>query len=358
MQIEVVRKQPGGNWNAFSMFARQRVSIMTSRIQYGHRRDGMMRGILVEKGLLKEIIERKVDESGKTRTGRKYEPIDDSEETTKAIEEEMTRISAMPVYVKMTKYWKELQRFEKEMEKDAIEMVQGYEVTKFCEQTYGLGYIGALTFLGYYNPLRTKSPSNWMSMLGWTPNSKLKRGEQGHSNPVAKGRTYMCTHGVILKLNKYYKPLYDEKKRYLSLRPDFVYERDILKKKGVKAHIDRLANEYNVKLILNHVYCLMYEDYWGVPYYMSDDYHNIRHHNHVPIPTRLIEEEWPLVHEIARRIDDRILVDAQLKWNEFEPWREWDNKESERVKQWKNWVAHIPLELYMQQENIPKERTK
>jgi hypothetical protein len=251
----------------------------------------MMRGILVEKGLLKEIIERKVDESGRTRTGRKYEPIDDSPETAKAIEEEMMRISAMPVYVKMTKYWKELQRFEKEMEKDAIEMVQGYEVTKFCEETRGLGYIGALTFLGYYNPLLTKSPSNWFSMLGWTPNSRLKRGEQGHSNPVAKGRTWMCCNGVILKLNQYYKPLYDERKRFLNLRPDFVHDRDVVKRKGLKMHIDRLAHRFIIKIILNHAFTLMYQDYWGIPYYMSDDYHNIRHHNHIPIPTRIDESE-------------------------------------------------------------------
>jgi hypothetical protein len=158
----------------------------------------------------------------------------------------------------------------------------------------------------------------------------------------------MCCSGVILHTDPYYKPLYDEKKRYLSERPDFVYERDELERKGVKAHINRLGYEFIIKLILNHAFTLMYEDYWGIPFYMSDEYHRVRHRNHIPVPTQINPDKWARVHEIARIVDDRMLVDARAKWEEYKPYQSWKDKESEPVRQWKDWLAHAPLEVYMQ----------
>ncbi len=353
MQVEIIRKQPGGDWNSFGMFARQRLQIQTSRIQYGHRLLAMERLNLVEQGLYMEIQETlKHPETGKEAVGKKYKPRDNTEETAAEIAQARARIYEMPVYVLMKKYWRQLKKFEEDMGKDAIELVKDYSVTKFCEDVRGLGYISALTFLSYFNPLRTKSPSNWMSMLGWTKGSRFKKGQQGHSNPVAKGRTYMCCSGVILQRDPYYKPLFDIKKVYLNGRPDFVHLRDDIKKKGVKAHINLLSMEFVIKLILNHAFELMYLDYWGVPYYQSEEYARVRHKNHIPRPNAIDQEQWKLVHEISQRANDRILIDA---------WEQWDKDKSDPLDKcnsniqtpYRQWIDHIPLEVYLQGEKIP-----
>lgn len=362
MQVEVVRKQPGGDWNLFGIFARQLIQVMTSRIQFGHRMLGMERLYLVEHGLYKEIIEKDIDpETGRESTSRKYKPKNDTPEMMAAIAEAKAECYNMPSYQLMNKYFKQITAYEKEMRKDAVEMVKDYSVSKYCETVRGLGYIGALTFLSYFNPLRTKSPSHWMSMIGWTEGSKLRRGQQGHSNPLAKGRFYMCCNGVILQKDPYYYPLFKIKKEYLHQRPDFIFLKDVVKKKGVKAHIDLLGHDFIIKLISNHVFELMYLDYWGVDYYKSEEYSRVRHRNHIPRRDLVTEDEWQTIHEISKRVNDRIIVDAWKEWDK-DPGTEWKkllpngSLNPHDKSQYREWLQHIPIEIYLQDEKIPGGR--
>ena len=99
-------------------------------------------------------------------------------------------------------------------------LVIGAALTKWCARTRGLGTVARLTFSGYIDPLKCPTVGKLWAYLGFTPNGKLRSGEQANFNPELKGRFKMVCENTILSKDDYYYPLYQAKKEYYANRPD------------------------------------------------------------------------------------------------------------------------------------------
>jgi len=316
---ERVRKEPGGDWQLYAQLAKSRLQLQQGRIQMESRMRKMIEIKLVDMGLFKEIIERKVDGvTGSEAIGKTYKPVNDEDDTVRDIIAAKKKIKEFPAYQVMERHYKQLFKQEKQMGIDAAEMIHETPLYRFCETVRGLAEISALTFMGYYNPELTRSISNWLSMLGWTPTSKKVRGQQSKSNYKAKGKTWMATNSVIMQKDPYYFELYHLKKAYYYERPDLIYKRDVKKEKGWRGHIDAMARRFNTKLLLSQAFELMYKDYWGVEFHDSEAGRACRHRNYIPRKDQLTagEDDYIKIHTRFKKVHDGFLADLRIKWEE------------------------------------------
>ena len=119
-------------------------------------------------------------------------------------------------------------------------LVIGAALTKWCARTRGLGTVARLTFSGYIDPLKCPTVGKLWAYLGFTPNGKLRSGEQANFNPELKGRFKMVFENTI----------YQAKKEYYANRPDLKAQENT--RRGWKGMIDGKARYWLDKIIISH----------------------------------------------------------------------------------------------------------
>jgi hypothetical protein len=169
----------------------------------------------------------------------------------------------------------------------------------------------------------------------------MKRGEQGKVNRKGKGRTWMVTNNVIMRSDPYYSKFYRIKKAYLEQRPDLVHKKE-QGEKGWKKHIDNIARCCHTKIILGHMFEVMYLDYNGVDFYETEDSLKVRHRNFVPRKDTLEEYQWELYHNRYKAMHDGALDDLRIQW---------EADKSENKEQYFEWLKHMELRKYY--EHLP-----
>lgn len=153
-----------------------------------------------------------------------------------------------------------LRKEEKHALKLAMELVQLSEVWKWCERTKGLGEVAGMTAMAFINPEICVTAGKTKAILGLRPGGTLQKGKRATYNPEAKGRFSLLTRNVIMQSDIYYSTIYNIKKEYYTMRPDFVEkleeEKEWMlthdKSKGVKKYIDNKARLFVTQLLASH----------------------------------------------------------------------------------------------------------
>ena len=210
------------------------------------------------KGLKDEMREKKPrldkEQQYGPRTVRKKVMVPDPEEKQR-IEDSANQISQEVMqrtgYKVLADHAKRQRKEEELMLKQAKEIFQGSELWAWCERVKGLGEVAALTLLSYVNPEIASSAGKVWKYTGWTPDAKLRAGQQGSFAPGAKGRIYVLANNVFIQTDPYYRKIYDLKKEYYENRPDILAEKET-NKKSWKKHVHLRAFRFMLKIILSH----------------------------------------------------------------------------------------------------------
>ena len=143
-----------------------------------------------------------------------------------------------------------------------------------------------MTFVAYVDPVKCPSISQLFSMLGLSPQSTLKKGDQAKFNPRIKGRLIgVIAQNVIRSNDPFYAAVYRIKKEYYAQRPDLM-DKFEKKPRGWKAHINRMAVRILIKLIVSHAYNILEYDR-----HLTDKI-IIDHRNNIPLkPTDPLEQQ-------------------------------------------------------------------
>jgi DNA repair exonuclease SbcCD ATPase subunit len=133
--------------------------------------------IMVEKGLA--IKKESTDEYGSNTM--KIDVLKGKEDKVKEALEELHEQDAG--FKILAAHHARLQKEEKQLLKEAFELTKQHALWQWCENTNGLSYVAAMTFLGYINPQKCTFASKIWAYAGLTPDSKIKHSEKANSNP-------------------------------------------------------------------------------------------------------------------------------------------------------------------------------
>lgn len=310
-------------WREMNVLARTYSELQRARVAFGHRILKFEESELVEAGLMKFTKEEKKDTvRNRIIKGVRYEPIDDTEETEDKIREHLARLKETSyIYGKLLENEKKLEKQENDMLKDAASVFESSQIWFWCDRTRGLGQKAALTFLGYINPERSPTLGNIWSMIGLTPDSRLKKGEQGHSNPLVKGMIYVIAQNIIRAQDPYYYRIYALKKQYYYQRPDLLDQKEGPNKiRGWKGKINNYSMRILMKILVSHAYEIIMKEYNDTvdkhrnKFYESN---KARHRNMLPIKPES-EEEQEKVLESFEKTNERLIQRLEEMWNDKE----------------------------------------
>lgn len=251
-------------WYIINQLARSYLDLQKTRVGMDNRAKRMIEEHLISKDLAYvEFKKEKETEGGKVRQGRVVKLIssDDEDEQRvidKQIEEETERFkTTSPTYKIGISHKERLHKQEKDLLKESSALIADTELWKWCLAVRGLGEVAGMTFVGYINPRKYRSINAMWSMLGLSPTSILKKGQQAKFNPQLKGRFLgVITQNIIRSADPYYSEVYRIKKMYYTQRPDLI---DILEKKprGWKARIHKMSIRILGKLLVSHAYDIL-----------------------------------------------------------------------------------------------------
>lgn len=219
-------------WRELNSLARGYIDVQKTRVGFGLRMDKLEDNHLVDVGLYLKIIEEKKDEkTGKVRRSTKIianaeekEALGE-EEFDKQVEEARQNMKAHRAYGIILKHYNQLKREEEEMLDECKELFEPLSIWKYCQTVKGMKEVAAMTCCGFINPFKMKTVGQLWSYVGYSPHSgKLVRGEQGRSNPLAKGRFFVICRNVMMARDPYYWEIYKIKKDYYLQRPDLVHD--------------------------------------------------------------------------------------------------------------------------------------
>jgi hypothetical protein len=219
-------------WRELNSLARGYIDIQKTRVGFGLRMTKLEDNHLVDLGLYVKVIEEKKNEkTGKTRRSTKIIPCAETkealgeEEFNKQVEEGRQEMKAHKAYGVILKHYNQLNREENEMLKECEEFFKPLPIWEYCQNVKGMKEVAAMTCCGFINPFKMKTVGQLWSYVGYSPHSgKLVRGEQGRSNPLAKGRFFIICRNVMMARDPYYWEIYKIKKDYYLQRPDLVHD--------------------------------------------------------------------------------------------------------------------------------------
>lgn len=312
------------------------MELQRSRVAFDLRVQKLEESQLVQEGLYLKLDTTEKDErTGKTVRRTTYKIVDNTVATKKKVKEFLKTLrETNKIYQILISHRDRLHKQEKDMLADASDIFETSNVWEWCLRTRGLGPVAALTFMGYMNPAKTPTLGHFWSKAGLTPNSRLRRGEQGHSNPLIRARIWMVSNNTILAQDTYYYQIYALKKDYYRKRPDLVDKKEGPNKiKGWNGMTANYALRFLMKMLTSHAYeILMKEFYDGggkldptvrkelKPYQRKHIIYAknyVPHRNLLPIkPTDPIKEKHTL-HAFNMN-NEKLLKVLQKKWDDKE----------------------------------------
>jgi hypothetical protein len=323
-------------WKEINLLAKAYLELQRSRVGFDLRTQKLEESQLVMEGLyLKIDTTQKDEETGKKVRRTTYKPIDSSDETKKKIKEFLKHLrETNHIYQILIAHKDRMHKQEKDMIADAADIFEKSALWEWCLRVKGLGPVAALTFMGYMNPAYTPTLGNFWSKAGLTPGSKLKRGEQGHSNPQIRGRIWMVSNNTIMAKDPYYSKIYALKKEYLSNRPDLLEQKEGPNKiRGWKGKMHKQAFRVLMKMLTSHAYEILMTEFYAQGGKLDPEVEKelkpeqLRHvvyaKNYVPHRNLLpVKPEDPFKQELAlnsyKEKNEKLLKVLWEKWNDPE----------------------------------------
>ncbi len=230
-------------FDEINLLSRSYISWVQNQTTNKLRLRKMLENFLFSRGLLErkeKIIEKPTGE--RVRSVKYIKPPFDNESAEQAYDHKLKlateELYHRQAYKIMRKSIGDVDKAKNRMLFESSSIYAGTELWDWCMRTEGLGEVAAITFMGFINPRKTvKNPitgeshfvevNNVWSYAALTPEAKLRKGIQGNSNTLLKGRIRgVVVPNLILHSDPYYYQIYLIKKDYYKNRPDLMAIRD------------------------------------------------------------------------------------------------------------------------------------
>lgn len=310
------------------------MELQRSRVAFDLRVQKLEESQLVQEGLYVKLDTTEKDErSGKMVRRTTYKIVNTSAETKKNVKVFLKDLrETNNIYKILLAHMERLHKQEKDMVADAADIFEKSKLWEWCLRVRGLGPVAGLTFMGYMNPAKTPTLGHFWSKAGLTPGSRLRRGEQGHSNPLIRARIWMVSNNTILATDSYYYQIYVLKKEYYRKRPDLVDLKDGPNKiRGWNGMTSNYALRFLMKILTSHAYEILMKEFYDTggkldpivrkqlkPYQRKHVVYAknyVPHRNPLPIkPTDTIKEKLAL-NEFKKN-NEKLIKVLQEKWDD------------------------------------------
>ena len=118
------------------------------------------------------------------------------------------------VYSTLAEYYKKFKKEERNVVKEAKQIIVGSSLFDYCMRVRGLGIKTAMEFLGYIDIIKADTDGKARAYCGLVPKDVIEQQLKNKYNREFKGKAYFMAKSVIMHKDEYYYPLWQAKKEY------------------------------------------------------------------------------------------------------------------------------------------------